>query len=265
MKRFLQVLGGIFALLIVGGLIGTTLLVVRGIALDRECRAYVDEVVPKILADLRAETLMAYATDHLRDQMELDPEVIKKVFATFARLGEFEKYNQATGTANMSMTTQRGKAIYGTYTAQVEFSTGPADVSVTAVQSGDKWRLNSFHISSTALLDDATQSGNTHTATGKVQNGLESERPLPLMNLSREYATAVAAVADRLRLEGEDPDVFHADLDVVEDGKVIIFHLWHITAFAPENEHARGNPGGKCRDIRYDRLTGETSDSLFWQ
>ena len=66
MKKLLLVLGGIFGLLIVAGLIGFSYLIVEGGALDEESRAYVDEVTPKLLADLRKETLFRYASDELK-------------------------------------------------------------------------------------------------------------------------------------------------------------------------------------------------------
>lgn len=57
MKKALMILGGIFAILIVAGVISFSVLAVKAAALDKESKAYVDEVTPKILANLNKETL----------------------------------------------------------------------------------------------------------------------------------------------------------------------------------------------------------------
>ena len=131
MKKTLMILGGIFAILIVAGVIGFSVLAVKGIALDEESKAYVDEVTPKILANLNKETLFQHASDELKNSAS--PEEFDKIFNWFAKLGQFKKYKGSSGQVTISVTTERGKQITGIYEAQAEFENGPATIKITAI------------------------------------------------------------------------------------------------------------------------------------
>ena len=78
-----------------------------------------------------------------------------------------------------------------------------------------------------------------------------------------EQRAAATAVALEIREGGEDPLEFFAT--VSETSEALVFHLWHKSAFAPENAGAVGNPGGKCRDVRYDRAAQAVTETLLWQ
>lgn len=89
--------------------------------------------------------------------------------------------------------------------------------------------------------------------------------PLDGQAFPEPYRAAVAAVAASLKEEREDPAEFSCDLEVPADGQELVFHLWHRSAFLPENVGALGNPGGKCRDVWYDRRQQKVIKTLFWQ
>jgi hypothetical protein len=76
---------------------------------------------------------------------------------------------------------------------------------------------------------------------------------------------AVRSVAASLTENGERPEEFHADVERKEDGQILIFHLWHESAFEPQNSNVVGNPGGKCRDVQYDVRQRKVTQTLFWQ
>ncbi|UCC23494.1 MAG: hypothetical protein JSW23_05435 [Planctomycetota bacterium] len=152
MKKALMILGVIFAGLIVLGVIGFGVLAVKGTALDKESKAYVDEVTPAILANLKKETLFQYASDELKNAAS--EEEFDKMFDFFAKLGQFKEYKGSTGQANISVTTERGKQITGIYEAQAKFENGPATVKITTIKKGDNWQVLGFHITSMALLDE---------------------------------------------------------------------------------------------------------------
>jgi hypothetical protein len=152
MKKTLMILGCIFAVLIVLGVIGFAVLAVKGTALDEESKAYVDEVIPRILANLNKEALFQYASDELKNSAS--PEEFDKVFNFFAKLGQFKEYKDSSGQANMSFTTERGKEITGIYEAQAEFENGPATIKITIVKKGGNWAVSGFHIDSTAFLNE---------------------------------------------------------------------------------------------------------------
>jgi hypothetical protein len=44
-----------------------------------------------------------------------------------------------------------------------------------------------------------------------------------------------------------------------------MFHLWHESAFLPENRNVVGNPGGKCRDVWYDPEKRTVVKVFWWQ
>ena len=149
MKKTLMVLGGIFAILILAGIAGIAVIAVQGSNLDEESKLYVDEVTPKILAELNKQTLFQYASDELKNSAT--SEEFDKLFNWFDKLGRFKIYNGASGEASISITTQEGKQITGFYQAQAEFENGPATIKVTTIKKGDDWQIIGFHINSMAL------------------------------------------------------------------------------------------------------------------
>jgi hypothetical protein len=64
---------------------------------------------------------------------------------------------------------------------------------------------------------------------------------------------------------GERPEEFFAEVEVSRANGMLVFHLWHRSAWNPENRGAVGNPGGKCRDVYFDPRRGEVTQTLFWQ
>ncbi len=146
-----MILGSVFAVLIVLGVIGFAVLNIKGTALDKESKAYVDDVTPKILADLNQETLFLYASDELKNSAS--PEDFEKIFNWFGKLGRFVEYKESKGQSNISVTIQNGKQIKAYYEAQAEFETGPVTVAVAAIKKGDNWQLIGFKIISMALVN----------------------------------------------------------------------------------------------------------------
>ena len=151
MKKTLMILGGVFAVFIVIGIIGISILFVKGSALDEECKAYIDEVTPKLLSNLTKDTLFQYASEELKNSAPA--EEFDKIFAWFDKLGEFKEYKCSNGQANISVTTENGKQITGYYEAQVEFEKGPATIKITTIKKGDNWEIIGFHINSMALAN----------------------------------------------------------------------------------------------------------------
>jgi hypothetical protein len=138
--------------LIVVGVIGFSVLVVKGTGLDKESKAYVDEVTPKILANLNKQTLFQHASDELKNSAS--PEEFDKIFNWFAKLGQFKEYKGSSGQATISVTTERGKQITGIYQAQAEFENGPATIKISTIKKGDNWQVIGFHITSMALANE---------------------------------------------------------------------------------------------------------------
>ena len=86
---------------------------------------------------------------------------------------------------------------------------------------------------------------------GMATHGKPQTKPPPLTRTTpfpEQFRDAVRAVARYVR----SPQDFFAEIEPQKDGRELVFHLWHKSAFTPENIGAAGNPGGKCRDVVYD-------------
>jgi len=151
MKKILMVLGAIFLVIVLLGIIGFSILAVKGSALDKESKSYVDTVAPIILANLSKETLFEYADDQLKNSVK--PEEFEKMFNWFSKLGNFVEYKEPKGQANISITTESGKVITGYYEVFAEFETGPATVRIIIIKRGNDWKIIGFHINSPALFN----------------------------------------------------------------------------------------------------------------
>lgn len=149
MKKTLVILGSIFGLLIVTGTVAFSVLALKGNALDKESKAYVDEVTPKILVNLTKETLFEYASSELKNSAS--PEEFDRIFKWFEKLGQFKEYKGSSGQAVISLTSERGKQITGTYLAQVEFENGSATVQIVIIKKKNHWSIMGFHVNSMAL------------------------------------------------------------------------------------------------------------------
>jgi hypothetical protein len=116
MKKTLIILGGIFGGLIIIGIIGFALLAIKGTSLDKESKAYVDQVSPVILANLNKETLFQYSSEDLKNAASA--EEFEKIFEWFGKLGQFKRYNESNGQATILFTTKSKGRITANYEAQ---------------------------------------------------------------------------------------------------------------------------------------------------
>jgi hypothetical protein len=80
-----------------------------------------------------------------------------------------------------------------------------------------------------------------------------------------EYLEAARTVAASLEEQGESARAFSAEVEPKENGRILVFHLWHENAFEPQHRNTVGNPGGKCRDVLYDATRRKVTQTLFWQ
>jgi hypothetical protein len=84
-----------------------------------------------------------------------------------------------------------------------------------------------------------------------------------LGTLPAAFRAAAEAAANYLKGKGEQPSEFFVS-DISRTAKTIILPLWHISAFRLK-QRAVGNPGGKCRNLEYDTVTGRITGEYFWQ
>ena len=144
--------GSIFIVLIILGIFSIVFIAVKSLALNKECKTYVNKVIPIILKDLRKETLFNYASEELINSAR--PEEMDKIFNWFKYLGKFKEYKDSKGEARISYKVKEGKSIIGHYVAQVEFETGPATVDILTTKKDNKWLIQRFRIDSAALIKE---------------------------------------------------------------------------------------------------------------
>jgi hypothetical protein len=104
--------------------------------------------------------------------------------------------------------------------------------------------------------------------SGAARGDPTRTKPTPIVSIDAfpaEYQEAAQAVAKSLVENDESVEEFYADVEPKEDGRILLFHLWHESAFEPRNRNVVGNPGGKCRDVRYDVRQRRVTQTLFWQ
>ena len=92
----------------------------------------------------------------------------------------------------------------------------------------------------------------------------------------RVHQDALAAVTEEVTRGGGVPEEYYAqveppDEDVVSTLKLrdrkaySVFHLWHISAFSPENRGVLGNPGGRCMSMLYDKRQRKVVEKWGWK
>lgn len=151
MKKTLMILGGVFLVLLVLGVAGIAIVAVKGNALDKESKQYVDAAVPAIVSGWDITEIQSRASPEFK--VAVKDEDLEKLVRMFRRLGKLKAYNGAKGDANISVTTQHGKVISAAYVASADFDTGPAEIKMSLIKHGDQWQLLGFHINSKVFLE----------------------------------------------------------------------------------------------------------------
>lgn len=146
MKTILIILGMIFLIVITIAVTMIGVVAVRGKALDRGSKRYVDSTVPLLVSNWDESELLSRASPELMratDKQELD-----KLYHMFRELGKLRAYEGSKGQSYMSMTTQNGKSVTAVYTCKADFDKGPADIKITLVKHGGKWEIAGFRVDS---------------------------------------------------------------------------------------------------------------------
>ncbi len=150
MKKILIILGAIFLILIIVAGIAIGIVAVKGSALDKQSKAYVDSTVPLIVSNWDEQALLSRVSPEFMaatDKQELD-----KLYAMFRKLGKLRDYEGSKGQSYMSMSTQNGKSVTAVYKCKSMLEAGPADIKVTLVQHDDKWEIAGFNVDSEVFL-----------------------------------------------------------------------------------------------------------------
>jgi hypothetical protein len=149
-QRFLIVLGAVFLAAIVLGVVVIGVFAVKGSALDKESKAYVDNAVPIIVSDWDEKELLSRASQEF--MQVTDKEDLDKLFGFFRKLGRMREYQGSEGQSNISFTTEDGRRITAAYTAKASFEAGPAVIKITLIKHGEQWQIAGFRVNSDVFL-----------------------------------------------------------------------------------------------------------------
>lgn len=95
----------------------------------------------------------------------------------------------------------------------------------------------------------------------EIPRHLQGKRLTESGAFAPQYREAVVAAARAVKT----PELFFVDIEERESGRIYVLHLWHESAFLPENRGMNGNPGGQCRDVHFDTTTKTILKIAFWQ
>ncbi len=112
----------------------------RVLALDRECRDFVDSMLPPILRTWDED---AFLNEALPEFLVGERRAkVSELFDQFAEsLGPMKSYNGATGQVQVSATTQQIRRTIGVYVATATFEKGLGRVTLRLIKQDDRWRV----------------------------------------------------------------------------------------------------------------------------
>jgi len=150
-KKFLIVLGGISAtiLLILG--IAVAIYIPHVIKLDREAVAYIQIDVPKIVGDWNGKELAKRATPQLESAMKSHggPE---RLFEVFRKLGPLKHLDAPVGKIETGAYAGQGAFTLGEYSARAVFEKSAATIVIQLLRMNGGWMINGFRVNSEAFL-----------------------------------------------------------------------------------------------------------------
>ena len=142
MKKLLIVLGVVFLAIIVLAVIGIGIVAVKGAALDKQSKAYVDSAVPAIVSGWDEQELLSRASPEFMQATDKDD--LDKLYAMFRKLGSMREYQGSEGQSNMSYTSENGRRTIAVYTAKARFDAGSAVIRITLIKHGGQWQIMAF-------------------------------------------------------------------------------------------------------------------------
>jgi hypothetical protein len=150
-KKFLIMLGGFFAviLLILG--IAAVIYFPHLIKLDREATAYIQDVVPRIVGDWKSKELLDRATPQLDSAIKSHGGV-ERLFEMFRKVGSLKHLDAPTGNVGFTKYAGQGAVTLGEYNAHADFEKGAATIHIELLRMNGEWMINGFHVNFETLV-----------------------------------------------------------------------------------------------------------------
>ena len=154
MKKFLIILGTVFLAIILLVAVVVGMAAVRGSALDKQSKAYVDRNLPLIFSAWDEQELLSRASPEFTQSTK--KEDLDRDFSGLSRkFGKMQSYEGSEGQSYVDyrvLSSHNGKVITAIYSARVTFAGGPAAIRLTLIKHGELWQIEGFNINSDVLL-----------------------------------------------------------------------------------------------------------------
>ncbi len=154
MKKQATALLGVFisAVLLTGCSVKNIGVYREAISMDQQSKAYVDQVIPKLVQAWKPAVLFQEESDSL--VRTTPPEKINAMLQHFAqKLGPLKQYEGASGQARL-MAFKTGHYWIGSYHATGIFEKGDADLIIKVIQENNQWKLLFLQVNSEALTQN---------------------------------------------------------------------------------------------------------------
>ncbi len=158
MKKRLVLILSISGVVFLGVIIAIAMMFYFGGKLDKESKAYVDNVVPSVFGRWDFSKIMQHASPEFLSTMKSpqDKARLEDLFRVCSeRLGVLKQYNGSQGQATVHHEVGKSKTVYADYTARGAFEKAQAKITMRIIRKGDKWQIYSFNVTSPALLSAA--------------------------------------------------------------------------------------------------------------
>ncbi|MBI2486773.1 MAG: hypothetical protein HYW01_07420 [Deltaproteobacteria bacterium] len=145
MKKILMVLGAIFICLIVVGAIVFSGFYYYASGLDKEAKAYLDEVVPIIVTSWDPKELINRVSPEF---LQVYPaEKVELLFNVLSKqIGPLKEYKGSTGKVKLTVTS-KGELIIADYVAKAVFEKAPAKIQIQMIRRNNEWKIVGFRVS----------------------------------------------------------------------------------------------------------------------
>ncbi len=179
-------------------------------SLKQEAKAYVDEVLPRIVTSWDSKQLLW--NSHPEFVKKTSAEQLDQLFFACMKLGSLKKYDESHGQVSISALTVNGRTnLFCDYVTQLDFENGPAKISVRVVKGNGEWRILSFFVDSD-LLKNAPQKGPMQDENNAKEEPLSGEQleefvqKLPADNITqlRRGVDKVFSLAEIYEQESKD-------------------------------------------------------------
>lgn len=122
----------------------------HGLQLDSSSKAYVEDVMPKLLGFWDYEALASQSSPEML--AAASPEQLKRLFdAGSHALGPLKQLGAIKGDSAVMVTNSKAKTT-ARYRVEAQFARGSAMIDVALIQHDGRWQVLGFHVNSDAFL-----------------------------------------------------------------------------------------------------------------